>query len=143
MTDEQDQPRHRSSIGEVFQRVHKVENDLSELRTDLASVAQIVKGQDATLSRIATGLEQRQQTDWKALASWATVILAVGGLFASLTLAPMRTQMDAQQRSIERLADFRVDDARRSLQDAEERGRYKERVDILLQDRQQPQASHR
>lgn len=132
MSDDQEQPRHRSSISEVFQRVHKVENELSSLRTDLASIAQIVKGQDATLSRIATGLEQRQQTDWKALASWATVILGVGSLLASLVLAPMRAQQEAQGRAIERLSDFRVEDARRALQDAESRGRYKERVDMLL-----------
>lgn len=134
MTDEQEQPRHRSSIGEVFQRVHKVETELAEVRTDLASIAQIVKGQDATLVRIATGLELRQQTDWKALASWATVILAVGGLFASLTLAPIRADIQNLEGTVNQTLEKRVADAKSTLDSAEEVGRYKERVDMLMRE---------
>lgn len=139
MVDEdQQQHRGRTSMGEVFQRVHKVETELAEVRTDIAGILVNQQGQGATLSRIANTLEQRNATDWKALASWATVILGIVGLVASLILAPMRSQMEANQAAIDRLADYRildtrnqVEDARRQIADAEERGRYKERVDQL------------
>lgn len=134
MLEEQDQPKHRSSIGEVFQRVHKVETEVASVRTDLASIAQIVKAQDVTLTRIATGLEQRQQTDWKALASWATVILAVGGLFASLTLAPIRADIQSIESTVNQTLEKRVADAARTVESAEEVGRYKERVDMLMRE---------
>lgn len=137
---EQDQHegRGRTSMGEVFARVHKVETELAEVREDIAGISVNLQGQGATLSRIANTLEQSRGTDWKALASWATVVLGITGLVASLVLAPMRAQMDANRQAIDRLADYRIvdtrnqlDDARRQVAEAEERGRYKERVDHL------------
>lgn len=128
----------RTSMGEVFARVHKVENELAEVREDIAGISVNLQGQGQTLSRIANTLEQRSGTDWKALASWATVVLGITGLVASLVLAPMRAQMDANRTAIDRLAEFRIidtrnqlDDARRQVAEAEERGRYQERVDAL------------
>lgn len=138
MVDEQPERPPRTSMGEVFQRVHKVETELSEVRTDIAGISVNLQSQGATLARIANTLEQKSATDWKALASWATVILGIVGLVASLILSPMRAQMEANQAAIDRLADYRivdtrnqVEDARRQIADAEERGRYKERVDQL------------
>lgn len=138
MADEQLDRPGRTSMGEVFARVHKVENELGEVRAIIAGVEVTLQSQGATLTRIATTLEQKNSTDWKALASWATVILGIVGLVASLILAPMRSQMEANKSAIDRLAEYRildtrnqVDDARRQLAQAEERGRYKERIDEL------------
>lgn len=136
MVDEQAERPPRTSMGEVFQRVHKVETDLAEVRTEIAGISVSLQGQGATLARIANTLEQKSATDWKALAAWASVVLGITGLVASLILTPMRAQMQANADAIGRLNDYRIidtrnqlDDARSQMAQAEEGGRYKERVD--------------
>lgn len=137
---EQEESPPRTSTREVFARLHKVETEVGELRTVIAGVEVTLQGHGATLARIATTLEQKNSTDWKALASWATVMLGIVGLVGSLILAPMRSQMNSNAEAIGRLSDYRIldtrnqlDDARRQLLQAQQDGRYMERVDELQQ----------
>jgi len=141
MAADQEHPAHGgrgSSMGEVFQRVNLVEREVGQVRTEIAGITVTLTNQGATLTRIAATLEQSRGTDWKALASWAAVVLTVIGLAATLILGPMRAVMDSNRLAIDRLQESRLidqraqaDDLRRQLDKAEEMGRYKERVDRL------------
>lgn len=130
MPEEHHERAPRSSMGEVFTRVGVVEKDVAGVRTELATLGTNVANMSATLARISVNIEQRGATDWKALASWASVILAIVGLFASLMLTPIRAGLDANTAAIERINEARIADARLARQDiqiqidqAERRGR--------------------
>lgn len=133
---DQTEERPRSNTAAIFDRVHKVEGELAEVRETLAGITVNLQGQAATLSRIAANMEARSGTDWKALASWASVIMVVIGFVGTMVLSPMRSEMQSQRTSIDRLNEGRMidaraqlADARQELIDAEQRGRYLERVD--------------
>jgi hypothetical protein len=134
---EQENERRPSSSA-VYDRIHKVEGEVAEVREQLAGMNANLQSQATTLSRIAISLEQRSATDWKALGSWAAVIIAVIGLAATLILQPMRAAIDSNGANISRLSEARILDTRAQLQEAsaslrasEEMGRYKERVDRI------------
>lgn len=128
---EEEQSARRTSMGEVFSRVHKVEAEVAEIREQLAGIMVNLQGQGTTLSRIAVTLEQRNATDWKALAAWASVILAIVGLVTSLILTPMRAQLQSMTDAMQRINDDRIAETRNQLAAAEQRGRYMERVERL------------
>jgi hypothetical protein len=76
-------------------------------------------------------LDSKSATDWKSLASWASVLLLIVTALGTVILNPMRTQMDQSAIAISRLNEQRVEEARGQLAQAEQRGRYLERVDQL------------
>lgn len=133
---EQHESQPRSNTAAIFDRVHKVEGELAEVRETLAGITVQLGGQQATLSRIAANMEARSGTDWKALASWASVIMVVVGFVGTMVLGPMRSQIESTRTTVDRLNEGRIldtrsqlNDARQELADAEQRGRYLERVD--------------
>lgn len=138
MSEAQPHESRRPSSSEVFERIRQVEGEVAEVREQLAGMNANLQGQATTLSRIAISLEQRSATDWKALGSWAAVIIAVIGMAATLILQPMRASIDGNAQNVARLSEARILDTRAQLQDAresiraaEEMGRYKERVDRI------------
>jgi hypothetical protein len=137
MADEQ--PRERSSTTAIFDRINTIEREFAETRSQMTGITVTLTGLQSSLSRIQQMVEARSATDWKALASWATVILAVVGGFVTLVLGPVRAQIDAQAASINRFNEIRLADLReknedhkRELELAEQRGRTLERMDELV-----------
>lgn len=129
MAEPEHQTDRRSSMNAVFDRVNLVEREVAGVREQIAGLSTNMTNQAATLARISVNLEQKGATDWKALASWATVILAIVGGVATLVLTPLRGQIDANARSIERLLESRGMDQTLQIQLAEQRGRDRERLD--------------
>lgn len=121
----------RSSTTEIFQRVRGVEAEIGGIKSELSAMAAILTNQGNVLARISLNIEQKSSTDWKALASWASVVIVVIGLFSTLALNPVKERQANQEQTIERIVDARATDAQNRIQDAEQRGRYRERVDQL------------
>lgn len=115
----------------VFDRVNRVEREVAQVREELAGITVNLNGLSATLSRMAISMEQKGATDWKAIWSAATVILAVISLAATLILGPMRTQIVDNAERIDRVTEDRIVQVRQQLVDAQEVGRYRERVDRI------------
>lgn len=136
MMAEQHESHPRSNTAAIFDRLHTVEGEVAEVREQLAGITVNLQGQAATLSRIAANMEARSGTDWKALASWASVIMVIIGFVGTMVLGPMRSQIESTRTTVDRLNEGRIldaraalSDARQELIDAEQRGRYLERVD--------------
>lgn len=125
-------------MNEVFQRVNHVERELADVREEMAGFNANLASQGQTLHRIAATLEQRSGTDWKAIWSAASVVLALIALGATLILSPIRQQIESNRSATEALNQRSIVESRAQLQDArdairvsEEMGRYKERVDRI------------
>ena len=132
MVEQQEHQRPaRSSLGEVFERVHKVETDLGEVKQELAGVTVSLNSMSQTLNQVAAGFQARAATDWKALASWATVILAVVGVFSTLALSPIKERVQGQESELRNLNDERRRDQSSAIAEAEQRGRLLERMDAF------------
>lgn len=131
MAEPEHQQTHRTSNLEVFQRINKVEGDLGEVREQLAGMNANLQSQSQMLSRIALNQEQKSSTDWKSLAAWASVILAVVALFSTLALNPIKEGLSSVNSTIGRLQDQRDGDRSVAMQQAEERGAQREQVKSL------------
>lgn len=131
MVDPQEQRPARSSLGEVFERVHKVETDLGEVKQELAGVTVSINTMATTLNQVAASLHAKASTDWKALASWATVILAVVGVFSTLALTPIKERVQGQEAELRNLQDERRRGQSQAIAEAEQRGRLLERMDAF------------
>jgi hypothetical protein len=136
--DQEVQRRDRSSTTAVFDRINKVEGDVAQVREVIAGMNVNLTSQGQTLTRIAMTLDQRGATDWKAIWSAASVLLALIALGATLILSPIRQQIDGNRLGLETLNNRAMIEARSQLQDAreavraaEEAGRYKERIDRI------------
>lgn len=128
--DSPDRPQRSSNLA-VFDRISKVEGDVAQVREQIAGMNVNLTSQGQTLTRIAMTLDQRGATDWKAIWSAASVMLALIALGASLILSPIRQQMDTNRLAIDEFHEREMMDSRDQLKDSEERGRYKERVDRI------------
>lgn len=138
MSDHEPERTGRSSSAAVFDRINKVEGDLSQVREQIAGMNVNLTSQGQTLTRIAMTLDQRGATDWKMIWSAASVLLALIALGATLLLGPIRQQQDANRAAITALGDraaleqrAALQDAREAIRQAEEAGRYKERIDRM------------
>lgn len=131
MTDPQEQANRRDSNTAVYNRIYAVESSVAGIREQIAGITVNLNSQAGLLARIATSVESRSATDWKALAGWAGVLLTIVGLFTTLTLQPMRTQIQNQQDNIEHLNQIRIAEIPAQIQEAELRGRYRERIDNM------------
>jgi uncharacterized protein YdbL (DUF1318 family) len=116
-------------MGEVFARVHKVEEDVGSVKQQIAGMEVSLNTMAQTLNQIAVTVQARSSTDWKALASWAAVILAVVGMFSTLTLSPIRERVTQQELEVRAVRDERRREQQLDLQEAEQRGRLLERMD--------------
>lgn len=114
--------RGRSSMNAVFDRMNTVEKQIAALTTNVGHLS-------TQLTRVATSLEERSSTDWKALASWATVVLAIVGIFLSQVIAPVKQVGETNAANIARINDARLADSHDAVARAEERGRDRERID--------------
>lgn len=136
MADEQ--PRERGSTTAIFERIGTLEREFADSRSQMTGITVTLAGLQSSVGRIQQMVEARSATDWKTLASWATVMLAVVGAFVQLVLGPIRSTIDSQAQSIRRLDDMRQADLRqqaadyqRQLELAERRGRDAQRLDDI------------
>lgn len=132
-------PRERSSTTAIFDRITSLERGHSESQSQLTGITVTLTGLQASVGRIQQMVEARSATDWKTLAAWATVLLAVVGAFVQLVLGPLRGSIDSQAEAIRRLDDIRQLDVRQEAADhqrqielAERRGRDAQRLDDLI-----------
>lgn len=129
---EEQHDRPRSSMTAVFDRVQLVEREVAGMRADFAGLQQNVNNLTSVVTRMSVTLEQKSATDWKALASWATVVLAIVGLVASLVFAPLRAQIESNRADIQKVSEQHQVDVRREIDTAFERGRDRERIDAVV-----------
>jgi hypothetical protein len=140
MADQQhhDERPLRSSSAAIFERINKVEGDFASMREQIAGMNVNLTSQGQTLTRIAITLDQRGATDWKSIWSAASVVLALIAIGGTLILQPIKQQIEANRVSVSELNEMKVIEARTLLEDmretiseAEQRGRYMERVDRI------------
>lgn len=135
---EEFQPDRRSSTNAIFDRIGHIEREFADTRAQIAGMGVNLAGLSQSFARVQQLVESRNSTDWKSLAAWASVILAVVGFGIQLILGPIRASLDAQSEAIRTLNEYRVTDARAQNADvrlqidlAERRGREQERVEQL------------
>lgn len=132
---------------EVFSRLGIAESEIGTLREQFSafSVKMDSHGNqlnhiESQLSAIVSSVQQRSQTDWKTMAAWASVILAVVALFTNLNLQPIKEGI--AEGKVERndlRAEIRRIDASQArtltelIDAAEKRGRTIERLDNIEQ----------
>lgn len=133
----------RSSTTVIFERIGALERGHSESQSQLTGITVTLTGLQTSVSRIQQMVEARSATDWKTLAAWATVLLAVVGAFVQLVLGPLRAAIDSQAQSIRRFDDIRQADVRqqaveyqRQIELAERRGRDAQRLDDIAKELQ-------
>jgi hypothetical protein len=131
-------PDRRSSTNAIFDRIGHIEREFADTRAQIAGMGVNLAGLSQSFARVQQLVEARSSTDWKGLAAWASVILAVVGFGIQLILGPIRAGVDAQGEAIRTLNEYRVTDARAQTADvrmqidlAERRGRELERVEQL------------
>lgn len=130
---------------EVFRRLGDAEQQIGQLREQFVGFSAQLKHQDQQLSHIesqigaiANSFQARNVTDWKTLAAWASVILAVVALYTNLNLAPLKegiadgkSTTAAMRSEIKSVETAQVRSINELVSSAEMRGRAAERLDNI------------
>lgn len=122
---------HHTNLSEVFNRVNLVEREVGNVRSEVSAIVARLDSQSTTLQRIVESLEEKSSTDWKALAAWGALIVAVGGAIFTLTVAPLKERLAGQEQFLNKSLEQRASDMQQMVHDAEERGAERERMNEL------------
>lgn len=130
-------------VSEVFRRLSTAEQKIGDLSEQIVGVSTQLRHQDqqlntieSQLSAIATSVQQSTATDWKTLAAWATVLLAVVALYTNLNLAPIKEAiLDSRadrvdlRNEVKAVSTTQAQSVNAQVEAAEIRGRNLQRLD--------------
>ena len=89
--------RYEARVSHVDQRVGRVEQAIAGITSSMESV-------ERTLSDISKKVHNPPQTQWSAIIAFASLVLAAGMAYTTLTIGPVQKQLD---KVIDRQNDYR------------------------------------